>query len=278
MLKRILAIICLSCMVIPIFSQSDENDFLPSESVLKKDTSPFALNWVTDSILLSVGVGATIGTFFLPPKSPAGTFEISDKFSINSFDRFFMRPYNRLFDLAGDVTMIISLVLPVVLFAIPEKKDWLTIAVMYTEAILLSHATKEYLKFGINRSRPYLYFPNISSGSLPKESKQRESFPSGHATLAFAGASFTSYVFYSYFPRSLWNIPVSLVSYSLAFTTASLRVASGSHFLTDVFVGALIGTLYGIGVPFLHTFNKKMKNNNIDIAFIPTGLYVKYTY
>ena len=90
-----------------------------------------------------------------------------------------------------------------------------------------------------------------------EESKWNKSFPSGHTTLAFASASFTSYVFGKYYPDSKWRIPVSLSLYTLATTTALLRVSSGNHFLTDVLAGALIGTLCGLTIPMLHTLNNK---------------------
>jgi membrane-associated phospholipid phosphatase len=54
----------------------------------------------------------------------------------------------------------------------------------------------------------------------------------------------------------------------LATGVTACRIVSGSHFLTDVFAGALIGRLYGWGVPILH--NKK-SDNNLSFNFTGNG-------
>ena len=63
------------------------------------------------------------------------------------------------------------------------------------------------------------------------------SFPSGHATMAFALASVLS-------ARSKgWVVPV--ISYTLAGSVAFARVHDRKHFASDVMAGGLIGTLVG---------------------------------
>jgi hypothetical protein len=70
------------------------------------------------------------------------------------------------------------------------------------------------------------------------------SFPSGHATMAFALASVLS-------ARSKgWIVPV--ISYSLAGSVAFARVHDRAHFASDVMAGALIGTLVGRSVVHRH--------------------------
>ncbi|MDR0382654.1 MAG: phosphatase PAP2 family protein, partial [Spirochaetaceae bacterium] len=41
-------------------------------------------------------------------------------------------------------------------------------------------------------------------------------------------------------------------AYTLATGIASMRIISGSHFLTDVLTGTAIGSFYGWIIPFLH--------------------------
>ena len=53
------------------------------------------------------------------------------------------------------------------------------------------------------------------------------------------------------YPDSKWRVPVTVAAYALAGTTASLRIASGSHFSSDVLAGALIGSFSGFIVPFV---------------------------
>jgi undecaprenyl-diphosphatase len=106
-------------------------------------------------------------------------------------------------------------------------------------------------KHWFSRARPFLYYQDYPEEKIG-EGDAYDSFPSGHATMAFAGAAFTSYVFATYHPDSVWKIPVTVASYSLAIATAAMRVASGNHFPSDVLTGALLGTLVGVGIPFLH--------------------------
>ncbi|MGI6467328.1 MAG: phosphatase PAP2 family protein [Sphaerochaetaceae bacterium] len=69
--------------------------------------------------------------------------------------------------------------------------------------------------------------------------------------LAFASAAFTQTVFSQKYKESKWKLPVTITTWSLAATTAILRVASGSHYLSDVVVGSLVGSLFGFTIPFI---------------------------
>jgi hypothetical protein len=72
-----------------------------------------------------------------------------------------------------------------------------------------------------------------------------QSFPSGHATEAFAVASVFS-------ARSQgWVVPV--VSYSLASMVGLARIHDRAHFASDVFAGAMIGTTIGRSIVHRHT-------------------------
>jgi membrane-associated phospholipid phosphatase len=50
-----------------------------------------------------------------------------------------------------------------------------------------------------------------------------------------------------------------------------MRIISGSHFLTDVLTGTVIGSFYGWIIPFLH---KKQNKNGLAINFTGNGLSV----
>lgn len=173
-----------------------------------------------------------------------------DMSGVPAFDRAFMQPYSRSLEVGGTAFELASLLTPVLLLAEPAD-EYLRFATMYGETLLTAYALKELGKHWFSRARPFLYYQDYPEEKIG-EGDAYDSFPSGHATMAFAGAAFTSYVFASYHPDSVWKIPVTVASYSLAIATAAMRVASGNHFPSDVLTGALLGTLVGVGIPFLH--------------------------
>ncbi len=107
--------------------------------------------------------------------------------------------------------------------------------------------------------------PTAEQGAYSFHPFEGRSFPSGHATQAFAVASViaTSY-------DQLW---VKLAAYSMAGMTAYSRVRIGKHFPTDVVAGAVIGTLVGRSV--VH-FNRRLRSGEKEpeitgarLAFFP---------
>jgi len=194
-------------------------------------------------VLLVVVLGG-LQALSADPTLPLSTDEVP------AFDQAFMHPYSRSLEIGGTAFELASLLAPALLFAEPAE-EYLSIATMYGETLLAAYALKELGKLCFPRARPFLYYQAYPVEKIEKGDAY-DSFPSGHATMAFAGAAFTSYVFAIYHPNSVWRIPVTVASYSLALATALSRIASGNHFPSDVLSGALLGTLVGVGVPFLH--------------------------
>lgn len=73
--------------------------------------------------------------------------------------------------------------------------------------------------------------------------ESRQSFPSGHASLAFAAA--TSYLVMAQREQLPHRARNAVLLYVGAAGVAALRVAGGKHFPTDVMGGAALGS--GIG-------------------------------
>lgn len=103
-------------------------------------------------------------------------------------------------------------------------------------SIIASGIVTPALKFAVGRSRPnqnagrYDFHPFSGSAS----------FPSGHATQAFAVASVVS--------AHYDNWPVRIVAYGLASGVGLARTYYDAHFTSDVVAGAIIGTLVGHAV------------------------------
>ena len=61
----------------------------------------------------------------------------------------------------------------------------------------------------------------------------------------------------------------------MAAATALLRIFSGNHFPTDVAAGAVIGTIYGIGVPWLHK-SSTFGESGVAVDFTITDRITSY--
>ena len=189
---------------------------------------------------------------------------VNDISKVNKFDSLIMNPYSKSLDDTATIINYISMASPALLVINRSGEDIATLGVMYLETMAGAYASKEILKKVIDRPRPYTYFEGA-----PENEKDdwNNSFPSGHTTLSFASAGFVSYVFSRYYPDSKWKIPVIAASYTAATATAVLRLMSGNHFMTDVITGALLGTLWGIGIPMLHTLG-----DNVEMGVTPFAL------
>ncbi|GAB1456279.1 hypothetical protein MASR2M48_15870 [Spirochaetota bacterium] len=169
---------------------------------------------------------------------------------INQIDRAMMFAYEGRMDAASDYTQYASLLVPGVFALAAPTSDWPKVVAMYAGSAALSFATRTILKASIDRERPYMYFPDPPAGAI-QDGDYLDSFPSGHTIMACTGAGFTAALFWLRYPDSPYRVPAIIGAYALAGTTVFLRLGSGSHFLSDVGAGALIGSIFGFGVPFL---------------------------
>lgn len=91
------------------------------------------------------------------------------------------------------------------------------------------------LKHAIGRPRPrFMHAGNFEF--TPAGGSGWDSFPSGHAAAAFAVAT----VLATKVPRARWPIFVATAAIAVS------RIVSGSHYLTDVTVGAALGCVIGM--------------------------------
>ncbi len=209
-------------------------------------------------------------TDFNKPELKNTSFE---KSGINAFDRIFVNPYSKTLDAAGTVLSAALCVSPALL-AFAPKNQWLEAGTMYAETMLFAWGFKELAKLCINRSRPYMYFDERPQEEIEK-GDWAASFFSGHTTLAFAAATYTSYVFGKLMPDSALKIPIIAGSYTLAAAVAVTRIAGGCHFTTDVLAGALVGSACGFLVPFIHSkIAPQKKNEKVGIAVNPLGVQI----
>ncbi len=131
-----------------------------------------------------------------------------------------------------------------------------------TEAIVLGSGLTAVLKGVLGRSRPL-----VSNGTDPRDFKfgkgfgsaDRQSFPSGHTTAAFAAASaFTSEV-HRVWPQYTWV--AGPVMYGSATMVGLARMYHNKHWASDVALGAAIGTFSGIKTV---RYSHNHPNNRVD--------------
>lgn len=95
-----------------------------------------------------------------------------------------------------------------------------------------------------------MYTPEICTGNSKEIQNALMSFPSGHATAAFAGFGFLALwlnakfkVFADYKSR-VWQLALFSLPILIAFLLAMSKVVDYSHHWWDVLVGSLIGTFF----------------------------------
>lgn len=251
--------------------KSKKIDLTPTNTVFKLDLQK-------DALILGSAL-TLIATDIILSNIDNNVVHIDSKLNIdevNKIDKILMRPYSKKFDLLGTGFELATAITPLVFLSVPTT-EWTTIAGMYAETMLFAYGFKELAKAVFDRPRPYMYFDDFPIEEVQK-GDWNSSFFSGHTTLSFAAATFTTYVFCKYKPESKWKIPVIATSYTLAAATAAMRILSGNHFLTDVAIGAVVGSITGLLIPFWHYVNPENPMGvigNTDSAYLsvaPTAL------
>ena len=150
--------------------------------------------------------------------------------------------------------------------AVQGAEDLLLVA----EAVALSASVNQLTKFLVGRERPFVHaLPDEWRGLTAKPADNNVSFFSGHTTLAFAvavsGATVATLRGYDSAPY-LWAI-----GGTMALATGWLRVAADRHYLSDVLIGAAVGSLIGWLVPWLHRTDRDEDTGVLSRASIVAG-------
>jgi membrane-associated phospholipid phosphatase len=234
------------------------------------------LDPLADGIALGGGILLAAGSEILLPLLPRVTVLPPAGISaVNPVDRAFMAPYSEGIDLASSLCEYSAAALPLVLAFLAPPDDLLSLGVVYAESLSFAITAKNLLKYLIPRYRPFVYLGGAAGVSATEDD---QSFPSGHAALAFAAAGAGVSLFAAALPGSPWFWPFTAGVYGLAVLTASFRVASGMHFLSDVAAGAAVGSLFGYLVPFLHRVMPRDGGDRLSLVAGPGGALLRLRY
>jgi membrane-associated phospholipid phosphatase len=135
-----------------------------------------------------------------------------------------------------------------------------------TEALVVGQFVSGVLKVALGRARPYISTDtNPGSFAFGRGSKNSDfqSFPSGHATAAFAAAAAVSSETSEWWPETRWIFGTILYG-GAAFVGLS-RMYDDKHWASDVVMGAAVGTFAGLKVT---RFNHTHAGNRIDRFFL----------
>ena len=143
-----------------------------------------------------------------------------------------------------------------------------------TEAVLVANVLTGVLKGTLGRARPF-----VSNDSNPRDfhfaggfgNADRQSFPSGHTSTAFAAASAVTSEIRRLHPKALPY--VATVMYGGATLVGLSRMYHNKHWASDVALGAAIGTFSGLKVVrYSHAHADNKVDRVILHAFIaPNG-------
>jgi membrane-associated phospholipid phosphatase len=123
-------------------------------------------------------------------------------------------------------------------------------AALVVEATVIAGDVDMLTKLLVGRERPFVHaLAPDAKGRTPRPSDDNLSFFSGHTTETFALAAAAGAV--TTMRGYRWAPIVWSTGGAIAIATGYLRIAADRHWLTDVLVGALVGTGIGIGVPLL---------------------------
>jgi membrane-associated phospholipid phosphatase len=143
-----------------------------------------------------------------------------------------------------------------------------------TEAVFVADVVTYALKGLAGRARPF-----AAGDTLPNDFKfargfgngDRQSFPSGHATSAFAAAAAVTAETGTWWPKSTWVI--GPLMYGGATMVGLSRMYHNKHWASDVVLGAAIGTFSGQKiVQYSHAHPTRLDKMMLQhVAVLPEG-------
>lgn len=243
------------------------------------ESFPYALDPAKDTAWIAGGLGIFSASLYLDGVKPSAGLSVPDASKIPFFDGLYTTSHNAALGTAADVLVIAFAAAPSVALPGLSAREMLTVGTMYGETLGLAYGLDEAIKSLVFRDRPYAYSspPPSDLGSPDIGS----SFPSRHATLAFASAVFAGSVFDELHPDSPYRAAVWAGGLGVATLISAMRVASGDHFVSDVAAGAALGALIGFGVPYLHRVASEAGASGakgLSLSPAPMGLVASYRF
>ena len=203
--------------------------------------APYRLRWGDAVSVVAAGVAAFIPEASKLPKA-APSCAPCDPRSLPGIDRAALHTFSGSAS-SGSTALLAG----VIGFAGVASLDGTTAAqrrghlAVFANSLAWTLAATDWMKVVVRRKRPVLYTADATTAKADPNSQR--SFPSGHASVAFAAA--TTYLMMARRERLPHRGRNAAILYAGALGVSALRVSAGKHFPTDVLGGAVLGT--GIG-------------------------------
>lgn len=236
--------------------------FLRGSIVFADESESFHLTGKDAALLLGGAAAVGVGKYLLDsriqdvPPEGLDPDDIALEWDRNAIDLPHPGAKN-----ASDLFLLATGASPTAVFATAggDGRTWSAAGRLWTvqaEAALVSTGISFLIKRAASRPRPFTYLPESDrpAGYDVTQEEAFESFPSNHATVAWAaGMSGASYLAFSRpdLAGSVHFLSGALAG-GLATATGILRVDAGMHFPTDVVVGSLLGAATGVGIAALN--------------------------
>lgn len=192
---------------------------------------------------LAVAIPYAFASRLITPRCPC------DPAGINAFDRHVVGNSSPFLDSFSDATAGAALIAPVALdlLDVGASGVFLEDAAVFSEVLALNGALVTFAKYTVQRPLPRVYAGQ--DPALARRPGGYRSFYSGHTSVTFAALFATAYTLDLRHQQGAWPW---LAAAAVGTAVAVERVAAGRHFYTDVMVGAVSGSAFGIAVPWLH--------------------------
>lgn len=233
-----------------------------------KSSEVYTLKPAVDVPLTLAGTGWSLYAFtkiYSKDTSPVSRIEALNKYDVAPYNRSAINHYStKAFD-ASNAIFYGSMPLP--LFLLLDKKirkDAGKVGLLFMESMSITGMLYTGSVYFKDKYRPYAYNPEVDINRRVRGGA-KNSFFAGHVALVGTSTFFMAKVLSDYHPESKIKWLYFGMAGLATGTIGYLRYRAGEHFLSDVAIGAAIGTLTGVLVPHFH----KTKNVESRVSLRP---------
>lgn len=149
------------------------------------------------------------------------------------------------------------------------------------ETVAAASVLNQITKYIVGRERPFVYaLPEAKKATTDKPSDNNVSFYSGHTTFTFALAvSGGTVAWLRGYKNAAWVWSGGLL---VAAAAGYLRIAADKHYMSDVLVGALTGSLVGFSIPYFFHRNSMPAGSPgkapSSLSISPNGIWAGWQF